>query len=242
LRQRCFADINKPGVNNSTPAKLPGSETVTAADSQIPALKLEPTTPAKDVPLTPPTPAVEAKLPPPPPAPPVKKKKGFFRRLRNLILTISILGAITFGGGVWYSRINDQFHDFFTEFIPFGEQAVLYFEELDFRKRHPRPVLGTGVKDTSGQVKIAPQSGASWRVADSGEPAGRQSSAVVSGAKKAVEATGQKAEKVKAEAKLGAERAGKAVKKAVEKPKAAEAAPAVAKVRAIPSVNCCTIY
>jgi len=91
---------------------------------------------------------------------------------------------------VWYSRINDNFHDFFTEYVPFGEQAVLYFEELDFRRRYPN-TLGSGVrsKDTGAQVKIAPQSGASWRVADSGEPAGRQSSAmnhIVAGKKAAV--------------------------------------------------------
>jgi mitofilin len=107
------------------------------------------------------------------------------------VLTLTLLGAITFGGGVWYSRINDNFHDFFTEYVPFGEQAVLYFEELDFRKRYPQP-LGSGIrtKDTGAQVKISPQSGASWRVADSGEPAGRQSSAmrdIVAGKKAAAE-------------------------------------------------------
>ncbi|KAH7018408.1 mitofilin [Microdochium trichocladiopsis] len=234
--RRCFADNKKPSVNDPTPVKLPGSETVTAADSQTPVVKLEPATSPKDVPLTPPAPAVEAKLPPPPPPAPVKKKKGFFRRLRNLILTISILGAITFGGGVWYSRINDNFHDFFTEYVPFGEQAVLYFEELDFRKRHPRPVLGTGVKDTSPQVKISPQSGASWRVADSGEPAGRQSSAVAHTAKKSAENVAQKVDKAKTTVKAGAEKAGKTAKKAVETSKPAEeaSAPAVAKSSSVP--------
>lgn len=107
------------------------------------------------------------------------KKRGFFRRLRNYLLTLTLLGALTFGGGVWYSRISDNFHDFFTEYVPFGEQAVLYFEEAEFRKRYPG-TLSSGVraKDTGAQIKIAPQSGASWRVADSAEPAGRQSSAM----------------------------------------------------------------
>lgn len=91
-----------------------------------------------------------------------------------------ILGAVAFGGGVWYSRINDSFHDFFTEYIPYGEQAVLYLEEAEFRKRFPNiSNRGTGARrDTGEAVRIPAQSGMSWRVADSGEPAGRQSSAV----------------------------------------------------------------
>lgn len=109
---------------------------------------------------------------------PIRKKKGFFRRLRNYILTLVFLGAISFGGGVWYSRINDNFHDFFTEYVPFGEQAVLYFEELDYKKRYPGGLtIGGRNKDTGAQVKISPQSGASWRVADTGESSNRQSSA-----------------------------------------------------------------
>ena len=36
---------------------------------------------------------------------------------------------------MWYSLRSDNFHDFFTEYIPFGEDAVLYFEEREFRKR-----------------------------------------------------------------------------------------------------------
>ncbi|MBH1945611.1 hypothetical protein I5L01_15445, partial [Erythrobacter sp. YJ-T3-07] len=62
---------------------------------------------------------------------PVVKKKGFLRRLRNLIITLTLLGGLAFGGGIWYSRINDNFNDFFSEYIPFGEQAVLYFEEKE---------------------------------------------------------------------------------------------------------------
>lgn len=91
-----------------------------------------------------------------------------------------ILGTVTFGGGVAYSRISDNFHDFFTEYVPFGEQAVLYFEELDLKKRYPRSLPGSSSrsKDTGAEVKIGPQSGASWRVADSSEPSSRTSSAV----------------------------------------------------------------
>lgn len=91
-----------------------------------------------------------------------------------------ILGAVAFGGGVYYSRINDKFHDFFTEFVPYGEQSVLYLEEMDFRKRFPN-ISNRGTQrghDTGEAVRIPAQHGMSWRVADQGEQAGRQSSAV----------------------------------------------------------------
>ncbi|OLN84351.1 MICOS complex subunit mic60 [Colletotrichum chlorophyti] len=186
VRRRHFADEKKP--DPSKPAVLPASETITAEKSSAPEVTAaEPTIPKEEVPLAPPTPntintvnsAPEAAAPPPrSPAAVAPKKKGFFRRLRNLILTLAILGAVGFGGGVWYSRINDNFHDFFTEYVPFGEQAVLYFEEADFRKRFPNISNKLKSRDTGNQVKIPAQSGASWRVADNGEPVGRQSSAV----------------------------------------------------------------
>ncbi|KAI0434945.1 mitofilin [Xylaria sp. FL1042] len=194
--RRCFADEKKPSIDDPKPPKLPASETNTAAasgpviskpDADIVASTID----VKDVPQEPPVPKPEsvssAGVKAPRQVPPVKKK-GFFRRLRNYVLTLTLLGALTFGGGVWCSRINDNFHDFFTEYVPFGEQAVLYFEEQEFRKRYPGTV-GSGArnKDPGVQVKISPQSGASWRVADSSEPVGRQSSAMsqVAASKKA---------------------------------------------------------
>jgi mitofilin len=130
-------------------------------------------------------PETATKIPPPPPPP--LKKKGFFRRLRNYLLTLTLLSALAFGGGVWYSRINDNFHDFFTEYVPYGEQAVLYLEELDFKKRFPNVASRVAARRHDGeQVKIPAQSGASWRVADGKEPAGRQSSAVQKAAAKEV--------------------------------------------------------
>ena len=133
--------------------------------------------------MTPPapgSPVPPATSTPPPPPPPPPRKKGFFRRLRNYVLTLTILSALGFGGGVWYSRINDNFHDFFTEYIPYGEQAVLYMEEMDFRKRFPNVAsrVSGRSRDSGEQVKIPAQSGASWRVADGGETSGRQSSAL----------------------------------------------------------------
>ncbi|KAI0505787.1 mitofilin [Xylaria bambusicola] len=190
--RRCFADDKKPSIDDaSKPPTLPASETNTAAASgpvvpKTDADIINSAIPVKDVPPEPPAakPVAETKVAPKPL--PVKKR-GFFRRLRRFVLTLTLLGALSFGGGVWYSLINDKFHDFFTEYVPFGEQAVLYFEELEFRKRYPG-TLGTGPrsKDTGALVKVSPQSGASWRVADSSDPSGRQSSATtdVPGSKK----------------------------------------------------------
>ncbi|KAK7736105.1 Folylpolyglutamate synthetase [Diaporthe eres] len=187
VARRYFADEKTPA---SQVPKPPASETNTASTSQTPPPPLEndidaKSIPAENVPLTPPAPedlgAVtkeDKSTSPPPPPPPAGK--GFFRSLRNYVLTLVFLGAVAFGGGVWYSRINDSFHDFFTEYIPYGEQAVLYLEEAEFRKRFPNiSNRGTGARrDTGEAVRIPAQSGMSWRVADSGEPAGRHSSAV----------------------------------------------------------------
>ncbi|CAG9989850.1 unnamed protein product [Clonostachys byssicola] len=111
---------------------------------------------------------------PAPPVTPPRKKKGFFRRLRNLTLNLILLSALTFGGGVWYSRINDTFHDYFTEYVPYGEQAVLYLEELEYKKRFPNAASRIGKpRDGSEQVTIPAQSGASWRVADAADSSRR---------------------------------------------------------------------
>ncbi|GAB1309984.1 MICOS complex subunit mic60 [Madurella fahalii] len=188
--QRFYANGKKP-ADEAKPAVLPASETLTAPSTPPPpppgtADAAASAIPPENAPLTPPapgpivTPETATKIPPPPPPPAPLKKKGFFRRLRNYILTLTLLGVLGFGGGVWYSRINDNFHDFFTEYVPYGEQAVLYLEEMDFKKRFPN-VAGriTGRRPDSGEhVKIPAQSGASWRVADGSEPAGRQSSAI----------------------------------------------------------------
>ncbi|KAK3299919.1 mitochondrial inner membrane protein Mitofilin [Chaetomium fimeti] len=181
--QRFYASDKK----RSDETKIPASETLTAPSTPPPPPSLDTaastTIPSKNVPLTPPSPdsvATEAAdIAPPPPLPTPRKKKGFFRRLRNFFLTLTLLSALGFGGGVWYSRINDNFHDFFTEYIPYGEQAVLYLEEMDFKKRFPNVASRVAGRRPDGeQVTVPAQSGASWRVADTRETAGRQSSAV----------------------------------------------------------------
>ena len=72
--------------------------------------------------------------------------------------------------------------------MPYGEQAVLYFEEMDFKKRFPNVASRvTGRHPDAVHVKVPAQSGASWRVADAGsEPSGRTSTSVTKAATKEV--------------------------------------------------------
>ncbi|KAI9682061.1 MAG: Formation of crista junctions protein 1 [Caeruleum heppii] len=134
-----------------TPPPPPGSKTQTAPPSSLPRTPSKPTPPASP-----------AAFPPPPPP----KRKP--RRFRRFLLTLILLTGIGFGGGVYYSLVSDNFHDFFTEYIPFGEDAVLYFEEREFRRRFPRaPPRATGsLRDTGNKVTIPSRSGISWNIAD----------------------------------------------------------------------------
>ena len=84
---------------------------------------------------------------------------------------------MAYGGAVFYALRNDNFHDFFTEFVPLGEESVLYFEERSFRKRfpnsrqqivHPHPPL----RSDTNKVTIPQKAGLSWRVTDEGEQKG----------------------------------------------------------------------
>ncbi|KAK9440412.1 mitochondrion protein [Metarhizium brunneum] len=174
---RSYADTKKPDADVPKPPVMPTSETLSSERSPPPpaAEVVDANTPkTSNVPLTPP--------PPPPPTEatkaPAKKKKSFSQRLRSFVFTLMVLGAVGFAGGVWYSRINDNFHDFFTEYIPYGEQAVLYLEELEFKKKFPDAVShDSQSRETGKQVKIPAQSGASWRVAESSDASSRHSSA-----------------------------------------------------------------
>jgi mitofilin len=133
------------------------------AASPTPSTPSASTIPPQNVPLTPPPPGKTTSGSPPPPSPPPPKPK---RRLRKFFTTLLLLSTLGFGGGVYYSRVNDNFHDFFTEYVPFGEEAVLYFEEKEFRKRFP--TIGNRIRprDTGEQVRIPSQSGVSWRVSE----------------------------------------------------------------------------
>lgn len=63
----------------------------------------------------------------------------------------------------------DNFHDFFTEYVPYGEESVLYFEERDFHRRFPNATRHANRippihRDESNKVTIPGKSGLSWKV------------------------------------------------------------------------------
>lgn len=103
----------------------------------------------------------------------MKPKRRTFRRL----LYLTLLFGLTYAGSVWYSLVNDNFHDFFTEYVPFGEASVFYFEERAFRRRFP--ILGSRsgnqTRDTGNKVTIPSKSGVSWNIADDKKASASQS-------------------------------------------------------------------
>lgn len=144
VARRCFADDKKPAQNagetaipNPAPFTTP-SNPAPKPDSVIPSSGSSgPPPPSRAAPAiepatTPPTGPGSASVAPDPQPP--KPKKRRFRRFLTQLLLLSILG---YGGGVYYSLVSDNFHDFFTEYIPFGEDAVAYFEERELRRRLP---------------------------------------------------------------------------------------------------------
>ncbi|KAI9816041.1 MAG: Formation of crista junctions protein 1 [Pycnora praestabilis] len=104
---------------------------------------------------------------PPPPPPPRRNT----HRFRTFLIALTLLSGVGFAGGVYYSLISDNFHDFFTEYVPFGESAVLYFEERDFRRRFPNAAntannAVNATQDLDNKITIPSKSGLSWRVAE----------------------------------------------------------------------------
>ena len=85
-------------------------------------------------PPTPPHPSTLASQPTPPQAQIPRRKP---RRFRRFLFSLLILSGLGYAGGVYYSLVSDNFHDFFTEYIPFGDDAVGYFEEREFKRRFP---------------------------------------------------------------------------------------------------------
>lgn len=84
-----------------------------------------------------------------------------------MFLTLILLSGLSFAGGLYLSRINDNFHDFFTEYVPFGEDAVLYLEEREFRRRYAsKGSRSRPPRDSGDQIRIPSQNGVSWRVAE----------------------------------------------------------------------------
>ncbi|KAL8773672.1 MAG: hypothetical protein Q9209_001438 [Squamulea sp. 1 TL-2023] len=150
------------------PPQPPGGKVQTAPPTSIP-----PTSKRDTNPLVPKAPsdadATASPLPPPsptptPPPPPPKPKP---RRFRRFLITLILLSAFGFAGGTYYSLLSDNFHDFFTEYVPFGEDAVLYFEEREFRRRFPSMTNPTNRPSApANTVTIPSKSGLSWKVSD----------------------------------------------------------------------------
>lgn len=121
--------------------------------------------------VAPPPPPPEADIPPPPPPPPpppAPKKSG---RLRRFLIYLILTTGIAYGGGVWLSLKSDNFHDFFTEYVPYGEEAVLYVEEQDFRRRFPNATRQiarrlTEPREEAQKVSVPSKSGVSWKVSE----------------------------------------------------------------------------
>lgn len=56
---------------------------------------------------------------------------------------------------MYYALNSDNFHDFFTEYVPGGEDAVAYFEEREFRKRFSsRPIENKNWPQMRGENKV----------------------------------------------------------------------------------------
>lgn len=180
-------------------------------------------------------------LPPPPP----RKPRRIIRKFFTTLLLLTLAG---FGGGVYYSRINDNFHDFFTEYIPFGEEAVLFLEERDFKKRHPVINSKPRIRDIGGKTTIPSSSGASWRVAEEKPAEPKKAAATSSPVKAPTELTDAdkvaKVEAVKQHAPSTAEAPSKESKAVATPAPAVAAAPVeveVAKPK-VPEVNEPSVY
>ncbi|KAL8785870.1 MAG: hypothetical protein Q9213_003102 [Squamulea squamosa] len=148
------------------PPQLPGGKVQAAPPTSIP-----PSTKRDTSPLAPKASSnADATAPPPPPpsySPPLPPPKPKPRRFRRFLITLILLSVFGFAGGTYYSLLSDNFHDFFTEYVPFGEDAVLYFEEREFRRRFPSMTNPTNRPSApANTITIPSKSGLSWKVSD----------------------------------------------------------------------------
>ncbi|KAF3172689.1 Formation of crista junctions protein 1 [Orbilia oligospora] len=183
LQRRFLAD-KKPTTSTTPPTVvLPGSSSTVKDAPPVPKLETpvtpsltpKPPSPEAQVPLTP-DPAkipTAATTPPPPPPPPPPPKQT--HRLRNTFLTLVSLTLLTYTGGVYFSLQNDNFHDFFTEYIPFGETLVLEIQDRQFRSRFPHANPGTIPNPPNyASVTIPTRSGATWKLSEKEDPSKAQ--------------------------------------------------------------------
>ena len=73
-------------------------------------------------------------LPPPPRS--IPKPRRRILRPRN-IFAILLLSSIAYGGAVWYSFQSDNFHDFFTEYVPGSTTCVHAIQDYQYKRRYP---------------------------------------------------------------------------------------------------------
>ncbi|PWY86098.1 mitochondrion protein [Aspergillus heteromorphus CBS 117.55] len=141
------------------------------ADSKpIPPAAPTPATPSPGSvvpPETVPKPSQGSEIPPPPPSAPAPKKGGRFRRF---LLYLLLTSGFAYGGSIFLALKFDNFHDFFTEYIPYGEESVLYFEERDFYRRFPNTLrnqnrLPSTTRDEGNKITIGSKSGLTSKVA-----------------------------------------------------------------------------
>jgi mitofilin len=86
------------------------------------------------------------------------------------LIYLILTSGFAYGGSVFLAMKSDNFHDFFTEYIPYGEQCVLYFEERDFHRRFPNALrhqnrIPAVPREEGAPVTIPSKSGLSWKVA-----------------------------------------------------------------------------
>ncbi|KAK9363176.1 mitochondrial inner membrane protein-domain-containing protein [Lipomyces starkeyi] len=143
------SSVARLNVTNVPPTSVPGSSSPTAP--------IENPTPA-----TPSTPNLSssASSGTPPPRTSQEPKKTY--AFRNFLLGVSVLGAIVYGGGVWFALRNDNFHDFYTEYIPFGERIVMIIEEREFQRRFPNAGRKP-LEDDKPRVTVH-RGGATWKM------------------------------------------------------------------------------
>ena len=131
-----FETIATPTSHATNPGFIPAK----AVDSQHIANPSPP-------PASPPRAPVSTLPPPPPP-----RKR---HRFRNFLLSLVLLSALGYAGSVYYALVSDNFHDFFTEYVPFGEDAVAYFEERRYKKRFPgKDLAAKQWPQTRGEQKV----------------------------------------------------------------------------------------
>ena len=148
------------------------------------------------------------------------------RRFRRFLLTLIVLSALGYAGGVYYALNSDNFHDFFTEYIPGGEDAVAYFEEREFRKRFPpRPVENKNWPQMRGEnkVTIGKSSGLTAKPSDESD-LGTKGRHMGAKAEPAVAAAKETAKEAKETVKDVAQSAKKAVTETPATPAAPKAA------------------